>query len=43
MSYAALWLSWWVDTKSDADLAKWLCLYAAFGILELAFLGISSG
>ncbi len=42
----ALWLSWWVDankTRPDADLGKWLGVYAVFGILALAFLGISGG
>jgi ATP-binding cassette subfamily C (CFTR/MRP) protein 1 len=44
--FAALWLSWWVDantTRPDADLGKWLGVYAVFGILALAFLGIAAG
>ncbi|TVY15492.1 ABC transporter FUM19 [Lachnellula arida] len=41
-----LWLSWWVNsntTRPDADLGKWLSVYAVFGILALAFLGIAAG
>ncbi|KAK6607376.1 ABC multidrug transporter [Botrytis cinerea] len=41
-----LWLSWWVDantTRPETDLGKWLGVYAVFGILALAFLGIAAG
>jgi hypothetical protein len=44
--FAALWLGWWVDanvTKADADLGKWLGVYAVFGILAVAFVGIAAG
>ncbi|CCD44945.1 similar to ABC transporter [Botrytis cinerea T4] len=42
----SLWLSWWVDantTRPETDLGKWLGVYAVFGILALAFLGIAAG
>jgi ATP-binding cassette subfamily C (CFTR/MRP) protein 1 len=43
---AALWLSWWIAANQimpDGDLGKWLSVYAVFGILAVAFLGISGG
>ncbi|PQE21894.1 ABC transporter protein [Rutstroemia sp. NJR-2017a BVV2] len=41
-----LWLSWWIAANQimpDSDLGKWLSVYAVFGILAVAFLGISAG
>lgn len=41
-----LWLNWWVNANlknQNANLGRWLGIYAMFGILSLAFLGISGG
>jgi ATP-binding cassette, subfamily C (CFTR/MRP), member 1 len=40
----APWLNWWTDANQEnpnANLGKWMGVYAAFGILSLCFLGLN--